>query len=78
MSGYQDSAHGFTLLTPGNPPTVPAVPYRATYTDTDGNYKIVAGDGTTTTIPLFKGMNPVEIKGVYSSPAPAGTVWGVT
>jgi hypothetical protein len=77
VSDYQNPAPGFVLLTPAASPSATATRYRACYTDTDGTYKIVCGDGTAWTGPLFKGMNPVEIRGVYSTPTPAGTVWGV-
>jgi len=77
MSDYQNSAPGFVLLTPGTPTEAGSRRFRACYTDTDGTYKILCGDGTSWTGPLFKGMNPVEIRGVFASPAPAGVVWGI-
>lgn len=80
MSDYQNPASGFVLLTPavgGGTAAQIGTRFRATYTDTDGTYKIVCGDGTSVTIPLFKGMNPVEIRGVWTVPTPAGVVWGV-
>lgn len=80
MSGLIDPARKLTAITPAASPTVTAgttKTFRAVWAEDDCTAKVLFADGTNATIPLLKGPNPIQVAGVFSSPAPGVSLWGV-